>query len=73
MSDEIVQINTIIINKETIRNINRNKTASQTIKSTQTKKAYSSNIEINFRDFIAHIPSWGGIINTLEADFENET
>ena len=47
-------------------------TPSQKIKSSQTKKVYLSNVgnNITFREFTAHIPSWGGIITPIQTDFD---
>ena len=46
----------------------------QTIKSSQIKNLYVSKVEnnLNFRQFKSHIPSWGGVIQTVKDDYENE-
>jgi hypothetical protein len=58
-----------IKNEDNFKNIN-----SQTVKSSQIKKSFVSNVEnsLNFRQFTSHIPSWGGVIEIIQDDLNND-
>ena len=53
----------------------KSQNSSESIKSSQLKNKYRADFinDISFREFTAHIPSWGGTIETHENDFLNDS